>query len=84
MTVASLATTTTSRPWTRTIPPITPAPGAASSYMPPAASPAQLEEGAAGIGQPLDPLARQQLAALDVASPRLLATAERGALEPAA
>ena len=42
----------------------------------------ELEEGAAGVEQPVDALPRQQLAALRVTGARLLAAARRGAREP--
>ena len=41
----------------------------------------QLQERRAGVEQPVDAIARQQLAALDVALARALAAAERDALE---
>ena len=53
-----------------------PAPGASPSYMPSAASGDELEERAARVEQRVDPVARQQLAALDVPLPGALTPAE--------
>ena len=75
MTVASLATITHSRPLTRPTPVTIPAPGASPSYMPCAASGGELEERRARVQQPVDALAREQLAAARVARAGLLAAA---------
>ena len=67
MTVASLATTTHSRPLTLPTPVMIPAPGASSSYMPNAASGDSSRKGLPAVEQGVDPLTRQQLAALHMA-----------------
>ena len=56
-----------------------PAPGASSSYMPPAASGLSSRNGEPGIEQPVDPLPDGQLAALAVSRDRTL-VATRAAL----
>ena len=76
MTVASLATTTHSRPAIRPTPVMIPAPGAASSYIPVAASGRELQERARRVEQGVDPLAGQQLAPLDVPDAAALGPAE--------
>ena len=48
--------------------------------MPSAASGTELEEGATGVGEAIDALAREELAALDVPGPSALAAPERRAL----
>ena len=81
MTVASLATTTHSRPWIRPMP-VTIA-GARHGVVvagrravhPERRQRAQLEERAAGVEQPVDPVAHEQLAAVGVLGPRGLAPA---------
>ena len=60
------------------MPAMMPAPGHSSSYMPSAASGRHFEQRAAGIEQPVHPVARQQLAAADVALAGLGRPAERG------
>ncbi len=78
MTVASLATITHSRPDTRPIPVMIPAPGASPSYSPWAASGESSRNGLRRVEQRVDPVAGQQLAALDVPGARALRTAQRG------
>ena len=59
------------------MPAIIPAPGHSSSYMPSAASGANSRNGTAGVEQAVHPVARQQLAAADVALAGAFRTAER-------
>ena len=73
--MASLATITHSRPATRPMPVMIPAPGASPSYMPVRRQRGQLEERRRRVEQRVDPLARQQLAALDVPLPGCLGPA---------
>ena len=67
MTVASLATMTHVVPSIRAIPVTIPAPGASSSYRPPAARGLSSRKARARIDQAIDALADRELAALDVA-----------------
>ena len=60
------------------MPAIIPAPGHSSSYMPSAASGASSSKRAAGVEQAVHPVARQQLAAADVALAGAFRTAQRG------
>ena len=76
MTVASLATIMHSRPDTRPMPVMMPAAGQSSSYIPSAASGATSRNGCR-VEQTVDPVARQQLAALDVPGAGALGSAER-------
>ncbi len=59
------------------MPAIIPAPGASPSIHAVGGELADLEEGRAGIEQPLDPVARQQFAARDVALAMLFRSAQR-------
>ena len=69
-TVASFATITHSRPSTTPIPVTIPAAGASPSYRSQAASAFSSRNGGAGIEEPVDPLAREELAARAVALDR--------------
>ena len=85
MTVASLATTTHSRPDTRPTPVMMPGAGRLVVVHAVGGQRRQLEERAAGVEQRVDPVARQQLAAVDV--PLAAAPAEpprRTVVEPRA
>ena len=87
LTVASLATMSTSRPETRPMPVTMPAPGASSSYMPQAASGESSRNGEPGSMQPFDPLSDRKLSLLAVTLEVLLAAAlarpvERGSEAP--
>ena len=75
MTVGSLHTTMTYRPWTIPIPVIMPAPGESPPYMSSAASGATSRNGDPSIQQGIHAVARQQLAAVHVALPGFLRTA---------
>ena len=80
-TVASLQTITHSRPDTRPMPVMIPAAGAWSSYMPCAGQRRELEERRAGVEEPLDPLAGQELAPGEVLLPHALGAAEGGGVD---
>ena len=89
MTVASLATTTHSRPLIRPMPVTMLAAGTAYSSPSVAVHPerrqrAQLEERAAGVEQPVDAVADQQLAAVEVLLPGGLRAAAADDGEPLA
>ena len=76
-TVASFATITHSRPSTTPMPVTIPADGACAVVDLPRGERAELEEGGARVDEPVDPLAREQLAARAVPLDRLLAAAAR-------
>ncbi len=89
MTVASLATTTHSRPLIRPMPVTMPALGTASRpslapYIPVRRQRAELEERAARVEQAVDPVADQQLAAVGVLGPGLVAATSPHHGEPLA
>ena len=77
-TVASLQTITHSRPLTRPMPVMMPADGHLVAVHAVGGELGKFEEGRAGIEQRLDAVARQQLAARDMAGARRLAAAEGG------
>ena len=81
MTVASLATTTHSRPATRPMPVMIPAAGRLAVVEPVRGQRRELEERAARVEQGVDPLAGQQLAAVDVPLAGALTPAEGHALQ---
>ena len=81
MTVASLATITHSRPLTHADPGDDPGAGRLVVVQAVRGQRRQLQKRGAGVEQAVDALARQQLAAREVALPRALAAAERGPLE---
>ena len=88
MTVASLATITHSRPDTRPIPVMMPAPGASSSYMPSAASGDSSRNGEAGSSSPAtrsrgSSLPRAVCRSLARCGPPRAATASRSLSSPA-
>ena len=81
-TVASLATTMTSRPRTRPMPVTRPGRGRRPVVQPVRGQGPDLQERRAGVEQPLHALAGEELALLALAAHRLLPAARAGFGEP--